>query len=192
MVFVRPAFLLAIFFICETAAAQVHRWVDDKGTVHYSNTAPAGVRSSVVDIEAKAGPPAPDTMDCYTLRCQGERLEQRLARREELEARLAAERAAKAPPAPRGLEFRKYISIQRGMTEGELLGIAGHPDLLIDQGIAISAPTTVQTGRNTRGAARSALSMRSYTYLPTPGDPFTTTVTLVGGRVSEVERIRKF
>ena len=28
-----------------------------------------------------------------------------------------------------GLEFRKYISIQRGMTEGELLSIAGVPDL---------------------------------------------------------------
>ncbi len=78
------------------------------------------------------------------------------------------------------------------MTEGELLGIAGEPDLLVDEGLAISAPATVQTGRNTRGAARNAMSLRSYTYLPTPGDPFTTTITLVGGRVSEIERIRKF
>jgi hypothetical protein len=36
------------------------------------------------------------------------------------------------------------------------------------------------------------MSLRSYTYLPTPGDPFTTTITLVGGRVSDIERIRKF
>jgi hypothetical protein len=34
--------------------------------------------------------------------------------------------------------------------------------------------------------------MRTYTYLPTSGDPFTTTITLIGGRVSEMERIRKF
>jgi hypothetical protein len=50
----------------------------------------------------------------------------------------------------------------------------------------------VQTGRNVRGAARTALSLRSYSYLPTSADPFTTTITLVGGRVSEVERVRKF
>ena len=193
MLFMRLAFLLGILFISQTAAAQVYRWVDEKGTVHYSNAAPpAGVKSSVVDIDAKAGPPASDSRDCYTVRCQGERLEQRLARREELEARLAAERAAKVPPAPRGLEFRRYVSIQRGMTEGELLGIAGQPDLQVDQGLAISAPTTVQTGQSTRGAARTATAMRSYTYLPTPADPFTTTIVLVGGRVSELERVRKF
>ena len=193
MFFVRLAFLLGIFFVCQTVAAQVYRWVDEKGTVHYSDSAPPeGVRATVVDIEAKSGPPSPESRDCYTLRCQGERLDQRLARREELETRLAAERAAKAPRPPRGLEFRKYISIQRGMTEGELLGVAGEPDMLVDQGAAISAPTTVQTGRNARGAARTVLSLRTYTYLPTPGDPFTTSVTLVGGRVSEIERIRKF
>jgi hypothetical protein len=34
--------------------------------------------------------------------------------------------------------------------------------------------------------------MKTYTYLPTSADPFTTIITLVGGRVSEIERIRKF
>jgi hypothetical protein len=43
-----------------------------------------------------------------------------------------------------------------------------------------------------RSAARAGLSLKTYTYLPTPGDPFTTTITLVGGRVSELERVRKF
>jgi hypothetical protein len=50
----------------------------------------------------------------------------------------------------------------------------------------------VATGRNTRGGAIVGGAMRTYTYLPTSADPFTTTVTLVGGRVSEIERIRKF
>jgi hypothetical protein len=186
------AFLLLCVFLTGAAHAQVYRWVDEKGTVHYSNAVPpAGVKATTVDIDAKPGLPAPDSTECYTVRCQGERMEQRLARREVL-AQDAAQRAAAAPKAFRGLEFRKYISIQRGMTEGELLGIAGEPDLLVDEGLAISAPTTVQTGRNLRGAARAALSLRSYTYLPTTADPFTTTITLVGGRVSELDRVRKF
>jgi len=188
------ALLFAVLSVLAFAAsAQVYRWVDEKGTVHYSDAAPpSGVNAKLVDIDAKSAPPSTDSGECYTVRCQGERLEQRLARREEAEARLAAERTASAPRPPRGLDFRKYVSIQRGMTEGEVLGIAGDPDLLVDQGLAISAPTTVQTGRNLRGAARTALALRTYTYLPTPGDPFTTTITLVGGRVSEIERIRKF
>jgi hypothetical protein len=191
--FVKATLLLTLLLLASAAQAEVYRWVDAKGTVHYSNEAPpAGTKATTVDIDAKSGTPAADTAECYTVRCQGERLEQRLARREALEAQDAATRAAAAPRRYRGLDFRKYVSIQRGMTEGELLGIAGEPDMLVDNGLAISAPTTVQTGRQVRGGARAALSMRSYTYLPTSADPFTTTITLVGGRVSEVERIRQF
>jgi hypothetical protein len=105
------------------------------------------------------------------LRCQGERLEQRLARREELELRDAAERAAAAPPRPRGLDFRKYISLQRGMSEGEFISIAGAPDVLTHEGY--------------HGG-------RSYIYLPTSADPFTTTVVIGGGRIRGIERVRKF
>jgi hypothetical protein len=152
------------------AAAQVYRWVDDKGRVHYSNEPPPpGVKAITVNINAGPGPAAADSAECYTVRCQGERMEERIARRELLDAQLAAERAALAPRPVRGLEFRKYISIERGMTEGELLGIAGEPDF------------------RTRDR-----SVRTYTYMPTPADPFTTTITLVGGRVSEIERARKF
>ena len=185
--------LLCLLATAITADAEVYRWVDAKGTVNYSNEPPpSGVKSSKVNIDAQPGPPSADTAECHTVRCQGERLEQRLARREESEARYAAQRAAAAPKPPRGLDFRKYVSIQRGMSEGELLGIAGEPDFVVNDGLAISAPTTVQTGRHTRGAARTAMSLKSYTYLPTPADPFTTTITLVGGRVSEIDRVRKF
>jgi hypothetical protein len=55
------------------------------------------------------------------------------------------------------------------MSEGELLGIAGIPDLRTHDRY-----------------------LNTYTYMPTPGDPFTTTVTLLGGRVNEIERVRKF
>ena len=154
-----------------TASAQVYRWVDEKGTVHYSNAKPpAGVKATVVDHDAKAGPPSPESLECYTVRCQGERMERRLAQREELETRLAAERAAAAPPRPRGLDFRSYISLSRGMSEGELLTIAGAPDLLFSD----------------------VFASRNYTYLPTAADPFTTTITVIGGRINNIERVRKF
>jgi len=161
-----------LFLFCATLAhAEVYRWVDAKGTVHYSNEKPpAGVKATVVNIDARTGPPSADSQDCYTVRCQGERMEERLARREESDARAAAARAAATPPPPHGLDFRKYVSIQRGMTEGEMLGIAGAPDLAI----------------------RDGWSVRTYTYYPTVPDPFTTTISVVNGRVSNLERVRKF
>ena len=144
--------------------------MDEKGTVHYSNEAPPpGIQATRININAQAGPPSPESIECHTVRCQGERMEERIARRQVLDAQLAAERAALAPRPVRGLEFRKYIWIERGTSEGELLGIAGEPDF------------------RTRDKF-----LRTYTYMPTPADPFTTTITLVGGRVSEIERVRKF
>ncbi len=161
--------LCLLLLASASASAQVYRWVEG-GTVHYSNEPPpANVKATKLDIETRPGAVPAETQDCYTVRCQGERMEERLARREAADAQAAAERAASAPPRPRGLEFRKYISIYRGMSEGELVGVAGAPDMVFRD--------------------RSA---KTYTYLPTPSDPFTTTVSLFGGRVSEVERVRKY
>ena len=163
--------LFGLMLAATPAMGQVYRWVDEKGTVHYSNaTPPAGVKATVIDRDAKAGPPSPDSLECYTVRCQGERMEQRLARREQLESRHAAERAAAAPKPPRGLDFRNYISLRRGMSEGEMLTYAGAPDLLF----------------------ADVFSDRTYIYLPTVADPFTTTVVVIGGRISGIERVRKF
>ena len=50
--------------------------------------------------------PVAESAECYTVRCQGERLEQRLARREQVEARLSAERTAATPRTPKGLPPR--------------------------------------------------------------------------------------
>lgn len=167
----RALLLLILLAAVTPASAQIYRWVDDKGKVTYSNaTPPAGVRASVVDANAKAGAPSPESLECYTLRCQGERLERRQAQRDELETRLAAERAAVTPPRPRGLDFRSYISLHRGMTEGEMLTYTGAPDLLFSD----------------------VFASKNYTYLPTHVDPFTTTITVIGGRINNIERVRKF
>jgi hypothetical protein len=165
------AVFLTALLAAPPAWAEVYRWVDEKGTVNYSNEAPPrGVQAVKVDIDAQPGAPSADSTECYTVRCQGERLEARLALREQIEARLAAERAAATPKPPRGLDFRKYVSIRRGISEGELLGVAGEPDMLV----------------------WDAHFLKTYTYFPTPADPFTTTITVVRGRVSEIERERKF
>jgi hypothetical protein len=151
------------------ATAQVYRWVDKNGTVHYSNSAPpAGVKPAIVDIDAKSGPPSADSQECHTVRCQGERMEERVRRREESEARAAASRPPPPPPA-RGMSFGTYLSLRKGMSEGEMFSVTGAPDLSFQD-----------------------RSFKTYTWLPTPVDPFTTTVTLQRGRVSEIERVRKF
>lgn len=161
--------VLALVLVSNGASAQVYRWIEG-GTVHYSNDPPpANVKATKLDIDAKAGPASPDSQECYTVRCQGERMEDRLARREQVDARMQAERAATAPPRPRGLEFRRYISIYRGMSEGELLGIAGAPDFEFRD-----------------------RSFKTYTYMPTPSDPFTTTINLVNGEVNNFDRVRKY
>jgi len=189
----RTLIFLVLLCVAVSASAQIYRWTDAQGRVHFSNvTPPQGVKATVVDPYAKEGAPAPESTECHTIRCQGERMEERQRQREELDAKLAAERAAAAPKQARGLDFRKYVSIERGMSEGELMSVAGEPDFVSDQGIAFSAPATVQAGRHGRVPARSGLSLKTWTYLPTSADPFTTTITLVGGRVSEIERVRKF
>ena len=88
--------------------------------------------------------------------------------------------AAPAPPAPapgavaaRGMEFDVFIRLQRGMTEGEVLLRAGPPDYESVDNLVYDM-------------------VKSYYYFPTIANPYTTVVTLRGGRVANLERIKKF
>jgi hypothetical protein len=136
-----------------TAGAEVYRWVDASGRVHYSNTEPpVDARPSLVGADARGGFASTAPLPV-----------------ESVDDRSAVPPVAGAAPAPRGLEFSKYLALRHGMTEGELLGIAGEPDL-----------------------RRRRRAIDVYTYMPTAADPFTTTVTLVRGRINEIDRARRF
>ena len=56
--------LASILLVATPVMAQVYRWVDEKGTVHYSNsTPPAGAKITIIDRDAKAGTPSPDSAE---------------------------------------------------------------------------------------------------------------------------------
>jgi hypothetical protein len=73
----------------------------------------------------------------------------------------------------RGMAFDVFIRLQQGMSEGELLLRAGKPD---SQSIENMRYDIVKT----------------YYYFPTPSDPWITAIRLEGGRIANLERIKKF
>jgi len=147
------AVLFLLVLLALPAQAQVYRWIDESGKVQYSNAVPPPrANAKVIGATANGGFLSAVAVERPT----------------EI---LAASVQPTAPPSaePRGLDFRKYVSVQRGMSEGELFVIAGAPDL------------------HTRDR-----SFSTYTYLPTVADPFVTTIELVRGRISEIQRVRRF
>ena len=99
---------------------------------------------------------------------------------------------AQADERPRGLGFLAYLSIERGMPDGEVFAIAGRPDLVADQGFAPEMTPVLFDRTYPPAPCGPRCLVRTFTYLPTPQEPYTTTVTFVGGRVNEIERNRKF
>jgi len=162
--------LVALLLCAASAQAQVYRWVDERGTVHYSNEAPPpGVKATTVDPEADPRAPVTESAECYTAQFEAQRLEQRVARRDRIASRVAADRESTAARTPRGVDARTYGAIRRGMTEGELMEIAGEPDLLL----------------------WDSRTVKTYTYYPTAVEPYITIVTFLNGRVTESERLRR-
>jgi hypothetical protein len=76
--------MVAIAFVSNASAADIFRWVDDDGVVHFSDTAPAGdtkVERLRVD---SANPPDYDPADDpYSIRNQAERMGETWSRLEE-------------------------------------------------------------------------------------------------------------
>jgi len=188
-----------VFVLCAalsgTAAAQVYKWVDENGVTHYAEVAPHGVPATEIDIRPPLGIVTDDVAKCHGIRCQGE----------EPDAMKQAEtpKMAEAPNPVRGLVFEDFIKIERGMTEGEVLIRAGKPDQEVTEGTAESTAASAstsnsinpQTGAVTRNTniIRNTITeiVKTYYYLPTISDPFTTVITFRGGRVADIQRIRK-
>jgi hypothetical protein len=65
------------------AAAQVHKWVDDKGRVHYGDQPPNGRASETLTIPTRGAEFPPTDGTCQSVRCQYERMRADRLREEE-------------------------------------------------------------------------------------------------------------
>lgn len=149
-------------------AAEIYRWVDERGVTQYSEKPPANRPARLVD-----GRPAAASVDA-----EGKLVEPP----KPVTAPAAAPQIAIAPPPPgavvsqdkpvRGMDFSTFIYLQRGMTEGEVLLRAGRPD-----------HESIENFRN--------YIVKSLYYYPTIANPFITVITVRGGRVADIDRTRK-
>ncbi len=90
-----------------------------------------------------------------------------------LPAQAGADGMLIAQSAPRGMAFDVFIRLQKGMSEGELILRAGKPD-----------SESVENMRND--------IVKTYYYFPTTSDPWITTIRLEGGRIADLDRVKKF
>jgi hypothetical protein len=148
-------------------AGETYRWVDERGVTNYGEKPPANRRATPVDTQPRG------TIETGSPSGPAPETERR---------RVADEPPGvlPTPPAPvpsaaaaRGMEFDVYIRLQRGMTEGELLLRAGRPDYQSLDGFGDGI-------------------VKTFYYFPTVSNPFTTSVTLRGGRIHELDRVKKF
>lgn len=153
-----------------SVAADTYKWVDEKGVTTYGEKPPAGRAAKPVDI-TPLGPTG--TVD-GSLQDRSD-----AGKRRQAEGQRPQPVPASVPPPPpaaaqaRGMEFETFIRLQRGMTEGELLIRAGQPD-----------HESIENFRNN--------IVKTYYYFPTVANPFTTVVTVRGGRIANLDRVKKF
>lgn len=146
-------------------AADTYKWVDEKGVTNYGEKPPQSRSAQPVNTIPSG---IIEGGGQFTQKAAGEK-------------RLPEEpprTVLGAPPMPgamavRGMDFDVFIRLQYGMSEGELLLRAGRPD---HEGV---------------DGFRHDIA-KSYYYFPTVANPFTTVVTLRGGRIASLERIKKF
>lgn len=160
--------LLGILFSLAASAclaADTFKWVDEKGVTNYGEKPPQSRPAQPVNTNPGA---IIEGGSEFSQKAESER-----RRSEEAQRAQPAPAPVPGSAAARGMEFDVFIRLQTGMTEGELLLRAGRPD---HEGVE---------------SFRSDI-VKSYYYFPTVANPFTTVVTLRGGRIANLERIRKF
>lgn len=144
-------------------AAQTYKWVDERGVTNYGEKPPANRPAKAVEMQPGG------IIESGSL--QQKKDEAQLLQRAQAPAVL---QPAPAPgPAPvRGMDFDTFIRLQTGMSEGELIQRAGKPDF-----------ESVENFRHN--------VVKSLYYYPTTSNPYITTVTLNGGRITNIERVKK-
>jgi hypothetical protein len=143
-------------------SGEAYKWVDDKGVVNYGEKPPKNRPSQQVDT-------TPKVIIESDAKAPGKSAQPPQG----TVAPQASASPAPAPSAARGMEFDTFIRLQRGMTEAELLQRAGVPDR-----------ESVENFRHD--------IVKSMYYMPTAGNPYVTVVTLRGGRIANLERIKQF
>lgn len=151
------------------AAADTYKWVDEKGVTNYGEKPPVDRPARQVDTHPGG---IVESGSVLNKQLEAEKRRRAEERRIEFVPVPVPPPAAVAAPV-RGMDFDTFIRLQRGMTEGELLIRAGKPD-----------HESVENFRHD--------IVKTYYYFPTVADPYTTAVTLRGGRIADVDRVRKF
>ena len=147
-----------------SVAAQTYKWVDDSGRVVYGEKPPAGRAATPVDT-TPSGP--------VERASPPQRGEPEKRRPDEPRAQPAPVPAPRADVPVRGMDFQTFVRLQPGMTEGEVLVRAGQPD-----------HESIENFRHD--------IVKTWYYFPTVADPFTTVVTMRGGRIANLDRVKRF
>lgn len=161
--------VIVVFAASAGYAAQTYKWVDEKGVTNYGEKPPESSRAVPVDTEPQG---VVGTGSEAGRRVEADRRERAEGRPVQVIPVPVPSSYARAAPV-RGMSFDTFVRLERGMTEGELLIRAGAPDhqsLDSDQDFFV----------------------KIFYYFPTISDPFTTVVRLRGGRISNLQRIRRF
>lgn len=198
--------ILFLFFVAMNLAsfADVYKWVDATGATHYGEKPPKGVKAQKVDTEAY-GIGTDDPKECHSILCQGKKLEEERKKQAEQEAKDAKTSGVTDQATPvRGLDFKVFIQIHVGMSEGEVLVRAGKPDQEVTEGSETRAIVSKTSSRSTDPKTKQSIKssdkvvnakneiVKTYYYLPTVSNPFTSIITFRGGRVANIERVKKF
>jgi hypothetical protein len=156
------------------ALAQVYRWTDEKGQVHFGDEAPS---PSAQRVTVEQGP-ATDTNSSGGLR-PGEKawladIEARARREQQAGSELTipgTETLVPRATPSRGLPFSEFRKIQTGMSEAQVLFIGGSPD------------TETIDAVNTAGVL-----LKSYYYTATGYNKHITRIQFLNGNVVRIER----
>jgi hypothetical protein len=195
---VRKLLLLVAFLaLAPVAGADVYKWVDRNGSVHYGDRPPANAESRPLELRFAGSATTIDVNSCCAAK-----VDPLKPAEQPVYVVFAAEPPVRNP-APRGLDFGVFIMLRHGMTEGELLQRAGPPDYQSADGNAVQAIAVTRRGRSIdqlngwrgQGALSYGISnqiVRTFYYYPTISNPFTTVLTLTGGRITDLQRMRQF